>query len=190
MIKPVIMLMSLIILLSCSSNIKNVAPRQTEQPSGQQAKVYENRVIGVYSTKLLDKSKSRLRNIDLAIEEINKVVLQPGEVFSFNKTVGPRTKARGFQRALMLIKKEKVLGYGGGICQVSTTLYNGALGAGLEITERHEHENEIGYVELGDDATVSYPDLDLKIRNNKEYPVRFRMGVGENTVDVTILTVL
>jgi hypothetical protein len=62
MIKPVIMLMSLIILLSCSSNIKNVAPRQTEQPSGQQAKVYENRVIGVYSTKLLDKASQGLEH--------------------------------------------------------------------------------------------------------------------------------
>ncbi|OQB13831.1 MAG: Vancomycin B-type resistance protein VanW [Firmicutes bacterium ADurb.Bin193] len=145
-------------------------------------------VLGRYSTKLLDKKRSRLKNIDLSIEKINAKTINPGEIFSFNDTVGPRTPKNGFEKALIIIKKDKVLGYGGGVCQVSTTIYNAALGAGLEIVERHQHENEVGYVKLGDDATVSYGTLDLKIKNNKTYPIKFRVSVGADTIDAEVVS--
>lgn len=186
--KTVFISIAYVLLLTCCTSNKIVEKQAAPNPTPQQQTKLQNKVLGTYSTKLLDRKKERLRNIDLAIEEINKITIQPGEVFSFNDVVGPRTQARGFQKALIIIKKEKVMGYGGGICQVSTTIYNAALGAGLEIVERHQHDNEIGYVELGDDATVSYGSLDLKIKNNKDIPIKFRAGVGENTIDATVIT--
>ncbi|MDR0405602.1 MAG: VanW family protein [Clostridiales bacterium] len=162
-------------------------PPEVPEPSEQAEKKTENRVLSAFSTTLLDKKKSRVKNITLAANAVNKAAVMPGETFSFNKTVGPRTAAKGYEKALVIMKKEKVLGYGGGICQVSTALYNAAKRAGLEIVERHEHNGEVGYVKLGDDATVTYDALDLKIKNTKEIPVKFRVTVGENSVDAAVI---
>jgi len=187
-LKNAVLALVLILFVGCSGTNKNVAPPpQTPQPESK--KQVSNAVLGTYSTRLLDKSKARLKNINLAAEQINKVTLPPGETFSFNETVGPRLENRGFQKAKILIKKEKTMGYGGGICQLSTTIYNAALGAGLEIVERHEHEGEIGYVELGDDATVNYPSLDLKIKNNKAVSIRFNCEMSEDEVIVKIISI-
>lgn len=192
--KNIILAFILIFFTGCSGINKNADQNAAQPPKDAALPEKDNRnnmnstILGAYSTKLLDKSKSRLKNINLAIEQVNKVVLSPGEAFSFNETVGPRLQSRGFQKARILIRKEKVMGYGGGICQLSTTIYNSALGAGLEIVERHEHENEIGYVRLGDDATVSYPDLDLKIKNNKDVPIKIQSEISENEVTVKIVT--
>ena len=167
------------------TRVPRSGPTPSPSPSPERK---ENEVLGSYSTKLLDKKKARLNNIDLAIAKVNDKVIQPGEVFSFNDTVGPREQARGFQKALILVRKERQLGYGGGVCQVSTTIYNAAKEAGLEIAERHQHDAEIGYVKLGDDAAVSYGTLDLKVKNTKEMPVRFRLSVGADTVDAVVVT--
>lgn len=183
-----IIIIMMLLLTGCENNANNLAPLPSTTNPPMQIKV-ENKALGTYSTKLLDKKKPRLRNIDVAIKAINKVTLQPGETFSFNNTVGPRTAERGYEKALIIIKKEKALGYGGGICQVSTTMYNAAIGAGLEIVERHEHDNEVGYVKLGDDATVNYGSLDLKIKNNMDTPISFRLSVGKDTIDAMVVTV-
>jgi len=154
----------------------------------QVPKVENNQVIGNYSTPIIDKRKSRLKNISLSINDINKQILQPGEIFSFNDTVGPRSKENGFEKAIIFYKGEKIMAHGGGICQVSTTIYNAALGAGLEIVERHEHEEEVQYIEKGKDATVSYDIFDLKIKNTKEYPIKIRVSQGKETIDASIIT--
>lgn len=187
--KTIVIAIAFVLLLSgCNDTNNNLAEQKpSPKPTPEQTKT-ENQVLSTYSTKLLDKAEERINNIELSIEKINSLIIQPGEVFSFNNTVGPRTQERGFEESLIIVDEEKVKGFGGGICQVSTTIYNAALGAELEIIERHEHDAEVGYVKLGDDATVSYGELDLKIKNTKEIPIRFKVEVNENTVDAAVVT--
>ncbi len=128
------------------------------------------RVLGSYVT-WVSGSENRAHNIRLATSMINNYLLLPGEVFSFNGTTGPRTIARGFKKAPIIVGESQVDGPGGGVCQVSTTLYNAALEAGMEIVERHPHSKRVHYVPKGRDAAVSGEDLDLRFRNGYDFPV-------------------
>lgn len=130
-------------------------------------------LIGIEPTNLLSQFSStfvvnynRTENIRLASEKLRGTVLAPGEVFSFNEVVGPRSKEAGFLTAMVISNGKFVPGLGGGICQVSSTLYNSVLEAELEIIERHPHSLLVTYVPRGKDATVAYGILDFKFRNN------------------------
>jgi len=114
---------------------------------------------------------SRSHNIKLAAEEINGVVLLPGEVFSYNTVVGKRSASRGFRIAPIFANGRHVPGIGGGVCQVSSTAYNAALLAGLKIRERHNHQMVVGYVPVGLDATVDFGNKDLKFENDTGGPI-------------------
>ncbi len=148
-------------------------------------------VLSSYSTPILDKMDSRVNNIEIAAHKIDYKKLAPGEEFSFNKAVGRRTEAKGFEEAPIIIKTEdgpkKGKGVGGGICQVSTTLYNAASKGGMEITERHVHSKKVGYVPKGKDATVSYGGVDLKFRNNRSHPVMIRIYVSNKYLTVKLI---
>lgn len=113
----------------------------------------------------------RAVNIRNAASKIDGTVLLPGQTFSFNDTVGPRTKERGFTLAPEIQGDEMMPGYGGGTCQVSSTLYAAALFGALEVVDRQSHSKPSSYVRLGLDATVSYPLVDLKIKNNLRFPI-------------------
>lgn len=119
-------------------------------------------------TNASSSSSNRLQNIKLSLQLINGTCLKPGESFSFNKVVGERTKARGFKEATAYSSGEVTEQVGGGICQVSTTLFNAAVKADLEITERHNHSLTVAYVDLGKDATVNWPSQDLSFKNNTD----------------------
>lgn len=111
-------------------------------------------------------------NMRLALSATNGTVLQPDDVYSFNKTTGDTTTpANGYKKAGALINGSSELQYGGGICQVSTTIYGAALRADMDITERYNHAKPSAYVPIGQDATVDYPSLDFKFRNSSSYPV-------------------
>ena len=110
-------------------------------------------------------SKSRLNNITLAMSMINGTKLAPGETFSFNGTVGQRTSGRGFKMATAYSGGEVTEQVGGGICQVSTTLFNAAVKADMRIDERHNHSLTVHYVDKGKDATVDWGNQDLKFTN-------------------------
>jgi vancomycin resistance protein YoaR len=110
-------------------------------------------------------------NIALSANAIDQIVLGPGDRFYFNQTVGERTPARGYQKAMEIVNKEFVEGIGGGICQTSSTLYNAVAQAGLEIIELHHHSKEVGYVPINKDATVSWNGYDFKFMNSKDHPV-------------------
>lgn len=110
-------------------------------------------------------SRARLNNIKLAMSLINGTRIAPGEEFSFNKAVGQRTEARGFRKAPAYSGGEVTEQVGGGICQVSTTLFNAAVKADMEILERHNHSLTVSYVEKGKDATVDWGHQDLRFRN-------------------------
>ncbi len=141
------------------------------------------REIGSYITSLKGRTPSQIHNVVLATRRINNVVIQPGQVFSFLKTVGPWTADCGYQKAPVSYDGELVRSWGGGVCQASTTLYNAALLAGLEIVERHRHHWPARYAPLGRDAAVAYSDIDLRFRNNLPRPVRIVASVeGDSLV--------
>jgi len=147
--------------------------------------------ISNYSTPLLDTTESRVNNIQISADRINGVKLAPGDEFSFNGTIGRRTEEKGYEWAPIIVRTEdgskKGYGRGGGICQLASTLYNAAEKAGLEITERHMHSKDVGYVPEGKDATVSYGSVDLKFRNTRKYPVMIRAYVGPKTLTISFL---
>ncbi|NLV16930.1 MAG: VanW family protein [Syntrophomonadaceae bacterium] len=130
-------------------------------------------------------SWQRHENIVLAARSINNQIIWPGGDFSFNKTVGPRTPERGYRPAPVI--GGDGIGFGGGVCQVSTTLYNAAQAAELEIIERHQHSTKVPYIKAGKDATVVYGAQDLRLRNNFSYPVIIKSGVYRGKILVTIM---
>lgn len=143
------------------------------------------RPLGSYTTWITG-SAGRASNIRLAGRQIHNTLLLPGEVFSFNQVVGPRTAARGYMSAPVIVGEALVPGVGGGICQVSSTLYNAVLRAKLRVVERHGHSLPVRYVPPGRDATVNWPDLDVKFRNSRRTPILIRVYAGSQ-IHVQIL---
>lgn len=129
-------------------------------------------LLSSYSTSFASSSSNRATNVSLATNKINGKVLMPGEVFSFNNTVGKRTPQAGFKVAGVYMNGQVATDYGGGICQVSSTLYNAVLRANLEIVDRSNHMFEVGYVPIGTDATVSWGAPDFKFKNSRSYPIK------------------
>ncbi len=121
------------------------------------------------STRFDPLNKDRVHNIKLAAATVHNHFLAPGEIFSLNKLIGDTTPEKGYKKAPVMRGNELVPGFGGGLCQISTTLYNAALLADLEILERHNHFMTIPYIAPGRDATIVYGNKDLKFRNNKDY---------------------
>ncbi|BAC13322.1 hypothetical conserved protein [Oceanobacillus iheyensis HTE831] len=140
--------------------------------------------IGFYTTTFRESNTQRANNIKLAAESINNTVLFPGEVFSFNDTVGERTREKGYQKAPVIIKGELDEDIGGGICQVSSTLFNAVDLKGIQITERYAHSKQVPYVPQGRDATVSWwgPDFAFKNLYNEPLLIRARSVKGRLSI--------
>ncbi|MDI6870795.1 MAG: VanW family protein [Bacillota bacterium] len=143
-------------------------------------------LLAKYTTRFDPGDANRVHNLCLAAQALDGTLLRPGEILSFNRTVGERTEARGYRPAPEIVQERFVAGIGGGTCQVSSTLYNAALLAGLEVRERTAHSQPLGYVPPGRDATVYYGLIDLKIRNNRRRPVVFATTVGRDTLTVAV----
>lgn len=129
-------------------------------------------LLATYTTTYSTKNVNRSTNIKLACDKIDGTVLMPGEVFSYNTIVGKRTAEAGFKSAAVYVGGEVTTGIGGGICQVSSTLYNSVLLSNLEVVERVNHGFNPGYVPAGRDATVSWGGPDFKFKNNRNYPIK------------------
>jgi vancomycin resistance protein YoaR len=132
------------------------------------------KLIGHYITYFNSANKERTHNISLAADAINNHVVFPGEIFSFNKVVGKRTASRGYQPAPIIVRGELSEGIGGGICQVSSTLFNAADRSGLKILERYSHSKQVPYVPPGRDATVSWYGPDFTFKNKHSQPILIR----------------
>ena len=130
-----------------------------------------------YSTRYTG-SANRTTNLILAANKINGTVLMPGETFSYNKTVGARTIAAGYREAPIYVSGKVVDGVGGGICQIATTLYNAAVYANLEITQRTNHQFVPSYAPASRDATVVYGAIDFQFKNNRNYPIKIVCSVS------------
>ena len=132
-----------------------------------------NDLISTATTYLNPGQKDRTSNVKLACEKISGTILKPGEEFSFNQVVGKRTYEAGFKDAAIYQSGEIVDGVGGGICQVSSTLYMGAVYADLEITSRRNHRYTVTYTKLGQDATVAYDsNVDFKFKNDRDTAIK------------------
>ncbi|WP_064093618.1 VanW family protein [Rossellomorea aquimaris] len=142
--------------------------------------------IGQYRTYFNNHNEERSQNIELATKKINNTVVFPGEVFSFNKVVGKRTKAKGYMKAPVIVKGELSEDIGGGICQVSSTLYNAVDHAGVEIVELYHHSKGVHYVPKGRDATVSWYGPDFTFRNSYNQPLLIRGRVLGGQVLISI----
>jgi vancomycin resistance protein VanW len=144
-------------------------------------------VLGGYATSLQGRTRGQRINALLAARRLDNVTLEPGETFSFNRRVGPWSPDRGYVIAPVSYDGELVADWGGGVCQTSTTLYNAALLAGLEVIERHRHTWAPKYVPPGRDAAVAQHDLDLRFRNPYPWPIRIRARVSEESVAFEVL---
>ena len=138
-------------------------------------------VLGTFTTRYDASNKNRSNNISLASEKIDGTVIMPGETFSYNQTVGKRTIDAGYKEAGAYAGGKVVQEVGGGICQVSSTLYNAVLYANLEIVDRSNHYFETSYVDPGRDATVSWGSVDFKFKNNRKYPIKIE-AISKNGV--------
>ncbi len=143
------------------------------------------KTIGTYTTNTTANSK-RNTNVRLAAQQLNGTIVQPGQELSFNDTVGERTEAKGYQSAAAYNNGEVVQEIGGGVCQVSTTLYNAVLRAGLKISMRRSHTFEPTYVTPGQDATVSWGGPDFKFVNTSKAAVGIKAGYYNQTVTVSV----
>ncbi len=145
--------------------------------------------MGRYTTRFPGYQVHRNHNIRMAAQALNGKILMPGGRLSYNATVGKRTLQQGYRLAPVIIRGEKRLGVGGGICQVSSTLYNAALLADLKIVRRANHSIPITYVPLGRDATVTDTGLDLVIENPHPHPIAIVTEVGRSSLTVRVLGV-
>lgn len=164
------------------------APMQISMPQPKQLVGYIETEIGraktYYETNAAQANRNE--NMRLATVAINSVVVQPGEVFSYNRVVGPRTEERGFKIATVFQGKKKVPGLGGGICQISSTLYMATKQTNLKVVERHEHSLPVTYCSRDDEATVSWGYLDYRFQNNFDIPIRIEANMGSGVCNIAI----
>nr|WP_230632892.1 VanW family protein [Paenibacillus athensensis] len=146
------------------------------------------RQIGYYVTYFNSNNSNRFHNIKLAAKAINNYVVMPGETFSFNRVVGVRTVGKGYKRAPVIVRGEFSEGIGGGICQISSTLFNAADRAGLEIVERYSHSRRVPYVPEGRDATVNWGGPDFRFANRYNQPILIRAAALPGQLVVTLFS--
>lgn len=143
-------------------------------------------ILGTFSTTYNTSNQNRITNLKLASEKIDGTIILPGETFSYNKVVGERTIAKGYKEAAVYAGGKVVDGIGGGICQLSSTLYNSVLYANLEITSRSNHRFLTSYVTAGRDATVSWGTIDFCFKNTRSYPIKITSEVKNGVVTTSI----
>lgn len=152
---------------------------------------YTEQLISEFSTRLPNDTEARDSNIELACSTLNGTVVKSGEIFSFWNNLGATTKEKGYKKAKTFTSDgETIQSYGGGVCQVSTTIYNAVLDVeGLKVTERHEHSKDVPYIEDGKDAAVAYSSSDLKFKNTLDYDIRIDARVENRRVKISLVRI-
>lgn len=165
---------------------------KTEEPEWTKAKLEEllfRDTMGSWTSDFSTSSSARAGNVILTANRINGKILMPGDVFSYDQTIGRRTYENGYREAGVYIGNKVESGIGGGICQTSSTLYSAALYANLEIVSRTSHSLPVSYMPAGQDATIAEGYIDLKIKNNTEYPIKISAQVSGRRLTCSILGV-
>lgn len=158
----------------------NVVEEKPKQPVETQ--------ISTFSTKIYTKDSARQNNLQITCSTLNNTTVKAGDTFSFCDTVGQATSSKGYEKADIFDRNgNKIRGYGGGNCQVSTTLYNAVLAVpSLVVTERHEHSNDVPYIQEGKDAAVAYGSYDLKFRNDSGNDIKILASTNSDSITITI----
>ena len=143
-------------------------------------------LLATYSTRYDGGDRDRTTNLRIACQKINEKVVLPGETFSYNQTLGVRSTATGYKNAKVYENGEVVDGIGGGICQISSTLYNSVLMANLDIVERKNHQFVTSYTPAGRDATVVYGMTDFKFKNTRKYAIKIKASASNGVATVSI----
>ena len=161
---------------------------KTQHPALTEADLADLEVVlAQYSTKFNPGKVDRTHNLKLAVDILDRTIVQPGEQFSLNEVVGPRLTEKGYREAPIFVNGEIEPSTGGGVCQVASTVYNAALLADLKINERHHHSRPVDYAPAGRDATVYYGQLDLKLTNTLQHPIMALGTIEGNRLTVTII---
>jgi vancomycin resistance protein YoaR len=164
--------------------IKKVVPPLTEDDIKRWGM---DQVLGIFTTKYEMNQEDRAINLLIASSAINNVIVYPGQIFSFNTWVGPRVTEAGYKQAPVVYLGKLIPGVGGGVCQVSSTLYNAALLSNLKVIQRLNHSLPVSYAPLARDATVVYDGVDLIIENTSQFPILIVSNVAPPHLTVAIL---
>jgi len=180
------------VLFNFNTNNNNNSSYTTQKSSTQTNTTKEPKIIekeiSTFTTLIHSKDEERQNNINITVSSLNDTVVNASETFSFCDTVGKATSDKGYEKADVYVKGKLVKALGGGICQVSTTLYNAVLQVPeLEVTERHEHSGNVPYIEDGKDAAVSYGSYDLKFINHLNNSIKIKAENNENEIIVKIV---
>lgn len=138
--------------------------------------------LGSFTTTLMGSRAERTANIRLAAEALDGAVIAPGEILSFNAIVGPRSIARGYQAAPVILHETRQLQTGGGVCQVASTVFAAGLLSGLTVQERWRHSSPVDYIALGEDATIAWGAKDMKLRNDLDQKIRLHVRITGSTL--------
>lgn len=186
-----LLFLSLFFLVGCqnSNTENNYSTNRTTyqtQPEPVEEELY------TFSTPIKSEDPNRLTNLKITSSKINGTIVKAKKEFSFYGVIGQPSSKDGYKEADAYGKNNEIIKViGGGNCQISTTIYNAVLGVkGLEVTERHEHDMPVAYIEDGKDSTVSYGTLDLKFKNNNDFDIKLYCEVKDNKVTVKIFKVL
>lgn len=190
----ILIIIFILIITGCSfekkqTPIPNNQNLNLSDGSSKKIKSYQEKEItlGEAYTNIIDAGKNRVSNINLACSAISSMALYPDEEFSFNDVTGEKTTRRGYKEAPIIIDGEKSYGIGGGVCQVSTTIYQAAKSAGFEITEHHNHSESVAYAPNKTDATVVFGYKDLKFKNNTDETIYIYTWIQDNKVFAKII---
>lgn len=172
---------------NATENQQNVENNSEVNKEVRSATEGQEKEIASFSTKILDEDNHRDNNMEISLSKINGTVVKNNDTFSFNDIVGSPTPTEGYEKAGVFVEDKLKKDYGGGNCQVSTTLYNAVLKVrGLEVTERHEHTMDVYYVEQGKDAAVAYGELDFKFKNSTGHDIKIYAEMSKDKVSVKI----
>lgn len=163
--------------------LKITKPKVTIEQIGSEAFPDQ---LSTFTTRFDESDVDRSTNLRIACNKINGKVLMPGETFSYNQTLGARTASAGYKNGKVYEAGEVVDGIGGGICQISSTLYNAILMANLQTVERRNHQFVTSYIGPGRDATVVYGAIDFKFKNTRKYPVRLKASASNGIATISV----
>lgn len=177
-----------------NNNNNIVSTNQANNTSNSSSSKVSNsseELLAQFSTRIYSTDSARQNNLEITSKKLNGTVVKPNETFSFTKTIGPSTAAKGYEEADIYDSNgNKIKGYGGGNCQVSSTLYNAVQKvSSLEVVERHEHSNTVPYVKEGHDAAVAYGSVDFKFKNTNNFSIKILVETSKKYVVIKLMKI-
>lgn len=171
-----------------------VSTNQADNTSNSSSSKVSNKseeLLAQFSTRIYSTDSARQNNLEITSKKLNGTVVKPNETFSFTKTVGPSTAAKGYEEADIYDSNgNKIKGYGGGNCQISSTLYNAVQKvSSIKVVEKHEHSNTVPYVKEGHDAAVAYGSVDFKFKNTNNFSIKILVETSKNYVVVKLMKI-